>query len=257
MSFIIRKIHEKSVTLYKVIKKNYFKLKVSLVIKNIIKKYRVFNKIIKDRFRFSKQQRSWFKANGDKTFRLKYDLNTESLVFDIGGYGGEWAGDIFSKYSCRIYIFEPVSKFVQNIKKRFDKNQKIVTYNFGLGDKTEHAKININQNSSSLFRTTSKIFQKVKIIRAIDFLNENNISKVDLMKINIEGGEYDLLEDLIQSGQIKKIKNIQIQFHDFIPHAKTRRNNIQIELGKTHEVTYQFPFVWENWQIKQSVLKHE
>ena len=39
----------------------------------------------------------WIKHQGDKTHRLNYDLNEHSLVFDIGGYEGQWANDIFSK----------------------------------------------------------------------------------------------------------------------------------------------------------------
>ena len=72
------------------------------------------------------------------------------------------------------------------------------------------------------------------------------------MKINIEGGEYDLLEDFIQSGEIKKIINIQVQFHYFITGAKTRMRKIQKSLRKTHVLTYQYPFIWENWRIKQN-----
>ena len=71
------------------------------------------------------------------------------------------------------------------------------------------------------------------------------------MKINIEGGEYDLLEHFLESGFIKNINNIQIQFHDFIPNAEERMKKIQYELEKTHSLTYQYPFVWENWQRKQ------
>ncbi len=256
MSFIIKKILEKSGAVYKAIKNKYLQLKISFIIRKILKKSGALYRIIKNRFKLSKHERSWFKAKGDKTFRLKYDLNTDSLVFDIGGYGGQWANNIFSKYSCRIYIFEPILEFAKNIEARFEKNQKIITYNFGLGDRTKLAKICVNENASSLFRSTSAISQNVKIVRAVDFLNENDITELDLMQINIEGGEYDLLEDLIQSREIRKIKNIQVQFHDFIPHAKTRRNNIQIELRRTHELTYQFPFVWENWHIKQSILKY-
>ena len=77
-----------------------------------------------------------------------------------------------------------------------------------------------------------------------------NIERIDLMKINIEGGEYDLLEHLIKTGWIDKIINIQVQFHDFVENAEARMLAIQNDLAKTHELTYQYKFVWENWRLK-------
>jgi len=31
----------------------------------------------------------WFAVNGDQTLRLNYDLDANSLVFDLGGYKGD------------------------------------------------------------------------------------------------------------------------------------------------------------------------
>ena len=70
-----------------------------------------------------------------------------------------------------------------------------------------------------------------------------------MIKINIEGSEYDLLEHLIETYFIANIGNIQVQFHNFIDNAKERMRNIQTNLAKTHKLTYQYEFVWENWKL--------
>jgi hypothetical protein len=63
---------------------------------------------------------------------------------------------------------------------------------------------------------------------------------VDLMKINIEGGEYELLEHLIARGLTKRIRNIQVQFHeDVMAGAAGRMERIQSRLAETHHLTYQ------------------
>jgi hypothetical protein len=96
----------------------------------------------------------------------------------------------------------------------------------------------------------SEIFE-ISLVSILDFIKEHNIHTVDLLKLNIEGGEYSLLESVIKDGNIKVFKNIQVQFHDFvIDNARVRMRNIQRELAKTHQLTYQFEFVWENWQLK-------
>ena len=79
------------------------------------------------------------------------------------------------------------------------------------------------------------------------------LKKIDLLKINIEGGEYPLLEKLVESKTIQNIQNIQIQFHDFIPDYKKRYDLIAKELQKTHYKTYDYPFIWENWMMKTDI----
>jgi len=40
----------------------------------------------------------WFRDNGDRTHRINYDLDRDSIVFDLGGFEGSWSADIFEKY---------------------------------------------------------------------------------------------------------------------------------------------------------------
>lgn len=192
----------------------------------------------------------WLSDRGDATHRLNYNLSKDSIVFDLGGYKGEWATKILQKYGSKIYIFEPVHKFFEDIKRKFNENPKINCYEFGLGAKDESMEISLTQDSSSVFNTDGDK-ETISIKSLTNFLNAENISNVDLLKINIEGGEYDLLEDLIINNKLSTFKNIQIQFHRFIPECAERRNKIREELLKTHDLTYNYEFIWENWTLKQ------
>lgn len=203
------------------------------------------------RFYRSEQQRRvipWFRDNGDETLRLDYDLNEKSVVFDVGGYQGNWANEIFGRYACSVYVFEPVPQFFEKITKRFASNSRVKVFGFGLADKTSVVQIAVDKDASSVFRETS-LMQSVHLVRACDFISGNEISRIDLMKINIEGEEYDLLDHLLDCGLTNRIRNLQIQFHDFIPDAEARMKKIQDRLRKTHYLTYQYPFVWENWTL--------
>jgi FkbM family methyltransferase len=191
----------------------------------------------------------WFKDNGDRTLRLEYDLSDSSIVLDLGGYEGQWASDIFSMYCCCIHVFEPVEGFASKIEKRFAKNSKILVHRYGLSNLNKKSQIFIDGDSSSTFKSDNDS-EEINLVKAIDFIKEHHIHSVDLMKINIEGGEYDLLEHLLNNGLIENITNIQVQFHDFVPNAENRMIKIQQELEKTHFLTYQYSFVWENWKRK-------
>jgi len=192
----------------------------------------------------------WFAIKGDTTVRMDYDLNPDSIVFDLGGYKGEYSADIFCKYNPYIYIFEPVESFFKIINNKFSNNKKVESYNFGLSSRNQQLQINLSDNSSSIYIKSDQT--EVIVLKSIvEFIQNERITQVDLIKINIEGGEYDVLEALIDNNLISIFKNIQVQFHDFIiENAKERMGIIQSKLSKTHEITYQYEFVWENWKIK-------
>jgi FkbM family methyltransferase len=199
----------------------------------------------------------WYKIDGDKNLRLEYPLNPNSIVVDIGGYEGDWTAEISARYDCVIYILEPVKSFYTNIQNRFKNNSKIKIFPFGLGANDEELDIAVMSESSSVFRDKNQrhqdtLKQRIVLKGINSFIRDNNISTIDLMKINIEGGEYDLLESLIASGFIRNIQNVQVQFHDFVENAETRMNDLKNKLSETHELTYEYVFVWENWRRRKN-----
>lgn len=193
--------------------------------------------------------KKWFSDGGDQAFRFDYDLNENSIVIDLGGYQGQWASDLFGRYQCRIFIFEPVTTFADQIDIRFRNNNKINVYPYGLGGDSRSEEVYLAADGTSLFGDAGNK-EKIQIIDVKDWLNENiaGQANIDLIKINIEGGEYELLDRLIETGLIAAIENIQVQFHDVSPTSLAHMNAIQTELHKTHEPTYQYKFVWENWK---------
>jgi FkbM family methyltransferase len=198
-------------------------------------------------FKKATAEEDWLKVFGDKTLRLNYDLNESSIVFDLGGYEGQWASDIFSKYLCNVYVFEPVPYFASKIKERFIQNKKISVWDFGLAGENLKTVLALDNDGSSIFKN-GKDNIDIELRKFDDFVKEQGIPEIDLIKINIEGSEYELLDDLLANGYVKNIKNIQIQFHEFVPEARKRMQAIQVSLGKTHSLTYQYNFIWENWK---------
>jgi FkbM family methyltransferase len=192
----------------------------------------------------AKQQ--WL-AEGGPERRFDYDLDRDSVVLDLGGYQGQWASDLFSRMPCQISIFEVVPSFANNIEARFAKNDMVQVYSFGLGDSTREETIHLNDDGSSLFRDTGNA-QKIQIVDVKQWFEEHDIDRVALMKINIEGAEYELLERMIETGLIERVDNLQIQFHHWVLDAKARMQAIRDKLAGTHEPTYQYLFIWENWQ---------
>lgn len=230
--------------------KELFIEKILVKIKQKIK-HLLFQGTPKDKAYKKQEQRvlEWNRIDGDRTLRLSYPLTENSLVVDVGGFKGQWASEIFDKYCCRVIIFEPIQKFSDEIKNKFLHNKNITCHTLGLSDKNSEVVISLIGDQTSLFKEDSNL-EKIQIVNASEFFTAHNVHSIDLIKINIEGEEYNLLENLIESGFIKNIENIQVQFHDFVPRATERMEEIKEKLLQTHTPTYQYEFVWENWKRK-------
>ena len=193
-----------------------------------------------------KMVKRWRDDGGDCRFRYSYPLDQRSFVIDLGGYRGQWTSALYSRYRCRISVFEPVRRFAEALDEKFKQNEDIEVSRFGLGAVSKSETIYIHGAGSSTYRKQTEA-EEIRIVDVKQWFDENSVASVALLKINIEGGEYDLLDRLIQTRLIESIENIQVQFHNFTVDATRRMEHIQKGLERTHTPTYQYKFVWENW----------
>lgn len=198
--------------------------------------------------------RKWLEDRGDETHIIMYDLDENSTIMDLGGYNGTWVEQMINKYNLNAYIIEPIPKFYNEIVNKFKNNNRVRTLNVGVSTENKKGKIYLNGDStSSNFSNGNSIDVTFKTISDIMSLWGLNI--VDLIQINIEGDEYPLIEHMLETGDINKFKNIQIQFHLGIEGDVERRNNIHEGLTKNgFKLKYDYPFVWESWvKIKNRI----
>ena len=160
----------------------------------------------------------WFRDNGDNTLRVNYPLLEDSIVFDLGGYKGEWANKIYQKYKCNVFIFEPIPFLVDEINSKFSGIEKIKTYRFGLSNETKKMDIFLSGDGSSFNTNYGSDKIECDVVSISDFIKDNNIEKIDLIKINIEGDEYAVLNNLLDNKLINIFTNIQVQFHLLLLH---------------------------------------
>lgn len=188
---------------------------------------------------------NWYQDKGDSTLSVNYPLTENSIVIDVGGYKGDWSAEIIQKYNPFVHIFEPIKSSYEAAKRRFKDNSKAQIFNFGLGASDEEIRMSIEgYGSSILFEGANTELVSMRDVSQII------VSPVDLISINIEGGEYDLLLRMIKTDTIKQCKDVQIQFHSNYPNFEKTRNEIRRWLTETHMESYNYPFVWESWRRK-------
>ena len=210
--------------------------------------------------RHAERVQRWQAADSDERLRLDYaSLGPASIVLDLGGYNGDFAFRIHGKYGATCHVFEVVPELCDRIRAQAAGNPKIVVHACGLAGSTRDEDLYLADEGSSTFsaRVDDAKLLRIHLVRASDWIREHlGSSPIDLMKINIEGGEYELLEHLLDTGLVAGIRDIQVQFHeDVIPGARARMTAIQEALARTHRITYQELFVWENWRALDSTAK--
>lgn len=176
------------------------------------------------------------------------------MVIDLGGFDGQWASDVFSRYLSNVYVFEAIPEYAGDIAQRFSSNSKIKVYPFAVGRENRVDFMQLAGVGSSMFRAaTDQKSVQVKVVDAKEILNLCETTGCDLLKINIEGGEYEVLPRLIDAGLISKVRNLQIQFHDLGEDSLSKMKSIQSDLAKTHVQTWSYELVWESWTLRDDV----
>lgn len=181
----------------------------------------------------------------EESMRYEYDLTPESVVWDCGGFKGDFADGIFQRYKCFITIFEPV--FPTRIKERFNSNPKIIVKDFGIGGKNDVVAMVIKGDMTGVYAESENGISPAKVVSISDASKGRTI---DLLKLNIEGMEFETLETVLRDNIASRFKNIQVQFHQVVPNFEERYQAIREGLLKTHALTFDYPWVWENYRLK-------
>lgn len=193
--------------------------------------------------------RRW-KADRMEPKRMEFPaLGPDSVVLDVGGFEGNWAAAIHERYGSRIHVFEPHPAFAAAITRRFAGNGAITVHDYAIGSTAGTLSLSDDGDASSSFRKAGKTVEG-QIRPVAEVLTPASFPVIDLAKVNIEGGEYDLLPALAEAGVLPRLRMLQVQFHLFSPEDIARRDAIRATLAKTHRCDWSYDFVWEQWSLK-------
>ncbi len=181
--------------------------------------------------------------------RYEYDLTPQSVVIDAGGYRGDFAAEIHRRYGCQIWVFEPVPDFREHIVTRMTGIQNIHVEPFALGGMPGEVPFYLQDNSTGIFALPTETPLMVEMITPKTALELTGAPEIDLIKLNVEGSEFVVIESMMKDGIIARFKNIQVQWHAVVGFAESRFAHLQSELTKTHHLTFDGGWMWQNWKL--------
>lgn len=168
-------------------------------------------------------------TNGEKEFLIQClqklkSKNKSLIIFDVGANIGECIEALqneLGRFPCEIHAFEPTSACMEHLRQQNFSNDVILNH-FGLSDKKSKARIFFDKERSglaSLYKGDISDFgvflnqtEDVELIDARSYLLEKQISKIHLLKLDIEGNELNALKGFGDFLTPKKIDFIQFEY---------------------------------------------
>lgn len=172
----------------------------------------------------------------------------QKIYIDLGSNEGETIANFCAEHpDFHVYGFEPTPELYNKLVERFKPNPKICILNYAAF--TEHGQATfypgIDSSQSSTLMTGKKPMRTWRVdynngfpVQSIDFVEwlKKNTSPTDevLIKMDIEGSEYDIIEALLRDRQLlERIKEMRVEWHwDRYPAiSKERHERVRSELA--------------------------
>lgn len=174
-------------------------------------------------------------------------LQPTDLVLDFGGYRGDYAAELRERYDCTVHVFEPVPEFVEGLKARFRADSKVVIHDYAVGKDAGNLEMRMEADASGAYARGPAVV--VPVVAAAS-VADRFPGTVAMAKLNIEGGEYELLPAMHETGLLARIDRLFVQFHDISTSSAEERRKCHDLLGAHHTCDYNYEFVWESWSLR-------
>lgn len=153
----------------------------------------------------------------------EYNNKDPKVIVDAGGYIGTSAL-FFSKVfpNALVFTIEPSSTNYKILKENVEGVKNIIPINAALGPEKGEASLKDRGTgewgytivSDPVDNRNSSDMEKVEVISVTDILSKDQVSKIDILKLDIEGGEYKLL--LGKPMWVEHVDTWIVELHDRI-----------------------------------------
>jgi len=154
-------------------------------------------------------------------------------VVDVGANVGAASVYFATAYpEAQVYALEPGSSPLLLLRQNVEPLRKVKVFPFGLhsSEKTLslfHGKNDCVESSLSCSARTSSESEQIRLVSASQFLSQQGIDKVDVLKIDTEGCEVPILRSLAH--YLPEVKVLYVEYH-----SERDRRLIDRMLAETH-----------------------
>ncbi len=159
-------------------------------------------------------------SNGELFVLEKLAQFNPKIIFDGGANIGSYSICINEKIKdCSIYAFEPVLNTFSKLEENLKDYPKVKSIPLGLfsesGKKTIH--IYDVDTHSSLYDIQGIDYDvqnttEIELTTGDEFMRQNNIKEIDLLKLDLEGADYDALVGFQKAFENQSIRMVQFEY---------------------------------------------
>lgn len=180
--------------------------------------------------------KEWFGNDYGGFYLCPDHLNSNSIVCSFGiGQDISFDSGVIEKFDCNIFAFDPTPKSISWLKNNELLPKKFKYFQYGLGLKSEIVEFYLPKNpshvSGSFIKQSNVDDNQVEFLEMKswnDIVEDLDFDKIDVLKLDIEGSEYEVIESILSSGIY--IKQILIEFHDRMFDTKFPKSIGSIEI---------------------------
>lgn len=217
-----------------------------------------FTRTVYETHHYRPAMRRFFLDTADnRDILVDVELPEGAVVLDVGAFVGEWSkrilqrADARGRSDIRIHAFEPEPSAIKELLAGVGEDPRLHLHPVGLAGRDRLEQLALGGPGSSVFvDSAAPGFFGTREIELRDVeavLSSLEVDHIDLIKINIEGGEYELLDRLHETGWLPRVGTVIVQFHEFAPDAYRARRRNRRQLAETHRCTWSYPWVFERW----------
>jgi len=162
------------------------------------------------------------------------------VFIDLGAYNGdtlEVAINLFTDFD-KFYAFEPFEPSFKELQRKFGGDERVILIPKAASYKDDKEFLFIKVHGDEGHSTCSaknNVSSKCIEVSSLDFSRfiSSNFKKTDdiVLKVNIEGAEYDMFDKMLRDNSIKYLNKIFCEWHFFkIPRMKARHDSIVMAL---------------------------
>ena len=203
-------------------------------------------------------RRFFHAARADPAILVDANVPEGAVILDVGAFEAAWALRVLghldraSRGPCdvRIHAFEPEPGAVERAAATVASHPRVQIHPFGLARSDRVESLVVAGPGSTVLPSSSEVTdRRIDVqLRDVDaVLRELGVEHVHFAKINIEGGEYELIDRLHATGWLPRMGPIIVQFHEFVPGAPRSRRRSRRQLSTTHDRTWAYGWVYERW----------
>ena len=189
----------------------------------------------------------YYRAGGDALLLRGAPIGSEDTVVDVGAFAGAFTTEICWRFGARCVAVEPVPSFCRMLNERFSGNGRVRIVEAAIGASDSEIELRLQNDSTTAYASPGGERIRAPCIDSARLVKE--AAPVALLKLNVEGAEYDALDRLVSTELLAGIRSVLVQFHRVAPDSEGRRERIRKALAVTHREVFSYPFVWERWDL--------